>query len=585
MELVHHLAEKYAGQFTTQQDELLETIHKQTLATHAHAHMLSSRLQGQLLAFLSTIIQPKYILEIGTFTGYSALCLAKGLKKDGELHTIELREADANTAKGNFKISTSANRIFLHQGNALDIIPTLPHDWDIVFIDADKTGYIGYYEMAVSRLSENGVIIADNVLFHGEVLENNISGKNALAIHAFNEHVNKDPRTEQVLLTVRDGLMLIKKKKVMLLKKIIPAVSICLAALAAYCQNDSRVTEYISKYKEIAIKEMQRTGVPASITLAQGILESQNGESDLAKRSNNHFGIKCKPEWTGGKVYHDDDERGECFRSYENVEQSYMDHSDFLKNRPYYTFLFKLDPTDYEGWAKGLKKAGYATNPVYAQQLITLIQKYNLQEYTLIALQRSKEQQKEMFSYAKEEKPVVTPVVAAPGEHVADTNKPAGKTETTPVIGAVMIEGVKEEALSPVTPVVFYDAASYPGGPFSINSTKVILAKEGTSLLALANEFGISYKNLLEYNEMDESTDVLGFDQLIFLARKPKKGNKDLHIVEKNETMEIIAQKEGVQLEALLSYNRIPKGRQPVRGERIYLRTNSPVTPKLVASN
>jgi caffeoyl-CoA O-methyltransferase len=213
LELINQLAEKYAEQFTTPQDALLQTIHKQTLATHAHAHMLSSRLQGQLLAFLSTIIQPKYILEIGTFTGYSALCLATGLKKDGELHTVELREADANTAKENFKISASADKIFLHQGNALDIIPTLTHKWDIVFIDADKTNYTRYYEMVLPLLSENGMIIADNVLFHGEVLEDNISGKNALAIHAFNEHVAKDTRTEQVLLTVRDGLMLIKKRK------------------------------------------------------------------------------------------------------------------------------------------------------------------------------------------------------------------------------------------------------------------------------------------------------------------------------------------------------------------------------------
>jgi hypothetical protein len=371
----------------------------------------------------------------------------------------------------------------------------------------------------------------------------------------------------------------------MLLKKIIPALLICFAALAAHAQNDSRVTEYISKYKEIAIREMQRTGVPASITLAQGILESQNGESDLAKRSNNHFGIKCKPEWTGGKVYHDDDARGECFRSYDNAEQSYVDHSDFLKNRPYYTFLFKLDPTDYEGWARGLKKAGYATNPIYAQQLITLIQRYNLQEYTLIALQKTKEQQKEMFTYAKEEKAVVNDPAATTPQIASDTNKPADKTEPIPVMGVVTIEGAKEDIQPEVTPAVFYDAALYPGGPFTINSTKVILAREGTSLLALANEFGISYKNLLEFNEMDDHTDILGFDQLVFLARKPKKGNKDLHMVEKNETMEIIAQKEGVQLEALLSYNRVPKGRQPVTGERIYLRANSPVTPKLVASN
>src|ERR1700754_4101130 len=171
----------------------------------------------------------------------------------------------------------------------------------------------------------------------------------------------------------------------MLLKKIVPAFLFCIISLASYSQ-DGKVTEYITTYKELAIKEMLRTGVPASITLAQGILESQSGESDLAKRSNNHFGIKCKNDWTGEKVYHDDDEKGECFRSYQDPEQSYIDHSDFLKSRPHYAFLFNLDPTDYEGWAKGLKKAGYATSPVYAKNLIDLIQRYNLQDYTLIAL-------------------------------------------------------------------------------------------------------------------------------------------------------------------------------------------------------
>lgn len=213
MELVNELAEKYAEQFTTGLDQHLEAIHQQTLATHPHAHMLSSKLQGQLLSMLSTIQQPKFILEIGTFTGYSALCLIKGLQEGGELHTIELREADVETAKANFKISNSVNRIFLHQGNALDIIPSLNYTWDLVFIDADKTNYIHYYEMVVPCLSENGVIIADNVLFHGQVLEETITGKNALAIHALNVHVANDSRTEQVMLTVRDGLMLIKKRK------------------------------------------------------------------------------------------------------------------------------------------------------------------------------------------------------------------------------------------------------------------------------------------------------------------------------------------------------------------------------------
>jgi LysM repeat protein len=371
----------------------------------------------------------------------------------------------------------------------------------------------------------------------------------------------------------------------MLLKKIIPALFICLISVFAFAQNDSKVAEYISKYKEIAIKEMMRTGVPASITLAQGILESQNGESDLAKRSNNHFGIKCKPEWTGDRTYHDDDAKGECFRVYTTVEQSYMDHSDFLKNRPYYTSLFTLDPTDYEAWAKGLKKAGYATSPIYAKQLVDLIERYNLQDYTLVALQRSKEQQNDMLAYAKDEKqettitpPVVKTVQIDSGNATKDSKTTAVTTQSTELVQST-VEAPK------AIPVVLYNAADYPGGPFTINGSKVIFATEGTSLLALANEFGVSYKKLLEFNEMDEQTDILPYDQLIFLAKKSKKGSKDIHVVEKNETLEIISQKEGIQLQALLEYNRIPKGRQAIAGEKIYLKTNSPVTPKLAASN
>ena len=213
MQLISDLAEKYAERFTSSQDELLNHIYEQTLKHHPHAHMLSSSVQGKLLAFISAMMQPEYILEIGTFTGYSALCLATGLKKDGELHTIELRNADALIAEENFKISKDAEKLFLHRGNAIDIIPTLSYKWDLIFIDADKTGYIDYYELLLPRLSENGIIIADNVLFHGEVLGEEIAGKNARAIHAFNEHVANDSRTEQVLLTMRDGLMLIKKTR------------------------------------------------------------------------------------------------------------------------------------------------------------------------------------------------------------------------------------------------------------------------------------------------------------------------------------------------------------------------------------
>ncbi len=212
MELINALVEEYASKITSPDDELLQQIQQQTLANHLHAHMLSSPVQGKILTFLSTILQPKYVLEIGTFTGYSALCLAKGLTANGELHTIELRDEDAQTAKKNFSFSAYHNRLILHTGNALEIIPTLNYKWDLVFIDADKTGYIDYYEMVLPRLSDRGIIIADNVLFHGQIFEEPIKNKNAKAIIAFNNYVKEDARTEQVLLTARDGLLLIKKK-------------------------------------------------------------------------------------------------------------------------------------------------------------------------------------------------------------------------------------------------------------------------------------------------------------------------------------------------------------------------------------
>jgi predicted O-methyltransferase YrrM len=210
MELVHPLAEAYASLYSTPDDALLAQIQETTLGQHLHAHMLSSPVQGRFLAMISQLMQPRHILEIGTFTGYSALCLAKGLLKNGELHTIELREEDATRAKANFSISERSAQIHLHIGDAKAIIPTLEHAWDLVFIDADKTGYLDYYELLVPRMAKNGLIIADNVLFHGQVFELPLSGKNAKAIDAFNAHVAADPRTEQVLLTVRDGLLLIK---------------------------------------------------------------------------------------------------------------------------------------------------------------------------------------------------------------------------------------------------------------------------------------------------------------------------------------------------------------------------------------
>ena len=212
MELVNPKAEHYAKHYTSALDEVLNEMEVYTLSHHPHAQMLSGHVQGKVLEMFSRMIAPKRILEIGTFTGFSGLCLAKGLQSGGILHTLELREDDATTAAGYFKKAGMEDKIELHVGDALKIIPTLVETWDLVFIDADKVNYINYYELTLPSVKKGGWLLADNVLFHGEVLGDNIKGKNALALQAFNEHIKNDGRVEQAMLTIRDGLLLIQKK-------------------------------------------------------------------------------------------------------------------------------------------------------------------------------------------------------------------------------------------------------------------------------------------------------------------------------------------------------------------------------------
>ena len=211
MEIINQMAEAYALKYSSAMEDLLLENQANTMAFHKHSHMHSGLLQGKLLEMLSLMIKPEKILEIGTFTGFSALCLSKGLQEGGVLHTIELREEDAENARSYFNRHPAASKLILHVGNAMDIIPGLQEQWDLVFIDADKVSYIDYYELTLPYINPGGWIIADNVLFHGEVLQDSLKGKNAKAIQAFNEHVAADTRVEQVVLTVRDGLMLIRK--------------------------------------------------------------------------------------------------------------------------------------------------------------------------------------------------------------------------------------------------------------------------------------------------------------------------------------------------------------------------------------
>lgn len=346
------------------------------------------------------------------------------------------------------------------------------------------------------------------------------------------------------------------------MNKIIVFIICILLIDTGFAQKD-KAADYIANYQTLAINEMIRTGVPAAITLAQGILESSFGESDLCKQSNNHFGIKCKNEWTGDKVYHDDDTRHECFRSYPDAAASYTDHSDFLKNRPYYADLFKLDPTDFTGWAFGLKKAGYATEKDYPQKLLKVINDYNLNDYTLLALKK-KDQEASVVN-VKQIQSTEIPKLSA--------TKYVTQSEEKEEVEIITNQSSAENGHSTV------ESKNYPNGIFTINHVKVLFAPEGTSLLALANQYDINFSKLLEFNDMDE-TNILSEGKLVFLEKKMKKGSTDFHIVQLKETLYDICQMEGVRMDYILEYNGIKKNMQPVVGEKIYLRAIAPVAPK-----
>lgn len=317
--------------------------------------------------------------------------------------------------------------------------------------------------------------------------------------------------------------------------------------LVTKAQNAAVIQQYIETYKDIAIAEMQRTGVPASIKLAQGIHETAAGTSILVTKSNNHFGIKCKSNWTGQSVKHTDDAPNECFRKYDEPGQSYKDHSDFLRNGQRYAFLFNLEPTDYKGWANGLKKAGYATNPKYPQIIIKLIEDYHLDDYTLIAMGKMEPRTSD----------------------IAVVNKPVEQQPA--VMQAAVVE--KPAVVKP----------SYPDGVFKINDTKVVFIKAGTSFLALAQQHNIPLKRLFEFNDDMPEVEEADADQLIFLQRKRKTGAEEFHIVQPGETVYDVAQVQAIRLESLLSYNGITANKILVPGEKLYLKTFAPAGNKLAS--
>ncbi len=210
-DIINTAIQAYAEAFSEPEDELLREINNYTQAHHKEHHMLSGHLQGKLLQMISWMVRPRRILEIGTFTGYSALCLAKGLVEEGKLHTIELREKDAALAKQFFDRSVYADKVILHIGNAKEVIPQLREQWDLVFIDADKVSYQNYFDLILPQVRKNGFILVDNVFFHGEVIEQEAKSKSGKAIKAFNEYIRQQIAVDKMMLTLRDGLYLLRK--------------------------------------------------------------------------------------------------------------------------------------------------------------------------------------------------------------------------------------------------------------------------------------------------------------------------------------------------------------------------------------
>ncbi len=325
------------------------------------------------------------------------------------------------------------------------------------------------------------------------------------------------------------------------MKKIVVTIFYWLMLCTISWGQKITVQQYIDTYKDIAIAEMKRAGVPAAITLAQGVLETESGNSDLVKKSNNHFGIKCKAEWTGNTVYHDDDENGECFRKYDSSVHSYRDHSDFLRTRAHYAFLFSLNPADYKGWAYGLKKAGYATNPRYPQILIKTIEDYNLNQITIETLAQMPD-----YSQFKIEKN------SSVSSSIADFT-----TNTTRKIEAI-IE-------SP--------SSAYKLPKKTYNGLKAVYADSGTSLLAIATQYDIALSNLLDYNDLIDDG-LLNAPTWLYLERKLTEGKQNTYTVKGDETLYDIAQRNAIQLSSLMAFNGLNENDVLKKGDLLSLRSS-----------
>lgn len=299
--------------------------------------------------------------------------------------------------------------------------------------------------------------------------------------------------------------------------------------------NENRISrsQYISQWKEVAIDNMVKHGIPASITLAQGILESGDGNSQLASKSNNHFGIKCHSDWQGKKVYHDDDAKGECFRKYDNARESFADHSVFLK-KPRYAPLFELDITDYKAWAHGLKKAGYATNPKYAQLLIDIIEANDLTQYDLEGLARMT---------------AGTPVVDAKSSR---KNRANAKRDNNDGFGTL-------------------DLAASRSVELSRNRIKYTYGKEGDSFESIAEELDMMAWQIRKYNDFTRNHKIKA-GEIIYLQPKRARSSEHSHTVQEGETLWDISQRHGVKMKNIVKRNGLTEGQEPSAGTVLRLR-------------
>ncbi len=335
--------------------------------------------------------------------------------------------------------------------------------------------------------------------------------------------------------------------------------------LGANAQQKQDIVLYIQKYKQIAIEEMVRSRIPASITMAQGILESGAGTSVLSRNSNNHFGIKCKEDWTGGKYYHDDDKPQECFRVYNDPAESFADHSDFLLTRPRYAPLFQLSITSYKYWAYGLKEAGYATNPKYAQLLIGYIEEYKLADLDAMGVAMIEEREKLMAKG-----PVSEPVLASntTTKIVVEDVKPKEHHQHKEV--AANTANVSSETKKEDTKA---------REEFTVNGLRALKAQGNEDPFKIAYEYNIDYAYIMQYNDL-ATGERFKDGEYIYLQNKRSRGEDVSYTVKAGESMRDIAQKTGIKMRELYAKNNMHMNDQVYAGESISLQTKRAVTPR-----